>query len=89
MTKKIYSDQIKDTVAYVDPATYEVVRMDYHYRDGGAITMTQTFKQEGPYTVVATQHAEISHRVRAVADATFGVYQTNVAVDDAVFTKSK
>jgi outer membrane lipoprotein-sorting protein len=87
MTKKIHSDQIKDTVAYVDPSTYQVVRMQYHYADGGTITMTQTFKQEGPFTVVATQHADISHRVHAVADATFGTYQTNVAVDDSVFAK--
>ncbi|HZZ65052.1 MAG TPA: hypothetical protein VFE17_06125 [Candidatus Baltobacteraceae bacterium] len=87
MTKKIYSDQIKDTVAYIDPQTYQVVRMDYHYRDGGTITMTQTFKQEGPFNVIATQHAEIAHRVHAIADAVFGTYQTNVAVNDSVFTK--
>ncbi|HKU67705.1 MAG TPA: hypothetical protein VJP85_08015 [Candidatus Baltobacteraceae bacterium] len=87
MSKKIYSDQIKDTVAYVDPATYQVVRMDWHYRSGGAITMTQTYRQQGPYNVVATQHAEIHiPHVRAVADATYGAYQTNVAVSDAVFT---
>lgn len=86
MTKKVYSDQIKDSLAYVDPATFQVVRMDYHYRDGGTIVMTQTFKQQGPYNVIATQHAEIAHRLHAVADATFGAYQPNVAVD-AVFTK--
>jgi len=89
MTKKIRSDQIKDTTAFVDPADYRVVRMEYHYMDGGTITMTQTFKQQGAYSVIATQHAEISHRVHAVADATFGTYQTNVAVDDSVFTKKK
>lgn len=87
MTKKIYSDQIKDTVAYVDPSSYQVVRMDWHYRNGGSITMTQTFRQQGQYNVVATQHADIHiPHVRAVADATFGAYQTNVAVSDAVFT---
>jgi len=89
MTKKIHSDQIKDTTAFVEPADYRVVRMEYHYMDGGTITMTQTFKQQGLYSVIATQHAEISHRVHAVADATFGTYQTNVAVDDSVFTKKK
>lgn len=87
LTKKIYSDQIADTIAYVDPSTYEVVRMDWHYRNGGTITMTQTYRQEGQYSVVATQHAEIKiPHVHAVADATFGQYQTNVAVNDAVFT---
>lgn len=87
MTKKIYSDQIQDTVAYVDPATFQVVRMDWHYRNGGSITMTQTYRREGEYDVVAAQHAEIHiPHVRAVADATFGAYQTNVALSDAVFT---
>ena len=86
MTKKIYSDQIAETIAYVDPSTYEVARMDWHYRNGGTITMTQTYRQQGDYNVVAAQHAEIKiPHVRAVADATFGQYQTNVAVSDAVF----
>jgi hypothetical protein len=87
MTKKIHSDQITDTVAYLDPSSYQVIRMDWHYTDGGVITMTQTFKVQGPYSVVATQHADIRHRVHAVADATYGQYQTNVAVNDAVFSK--
>lgn len=86
MTKKIYSDQIADTVAYVDPANYEVARMDWHYRNGGTITMTQTYRQQGQYNVVATQHADIHiPHVHAVADATYGEYQTNVAISDAVF----
>jgi len=88
MTKKIYSDQMKDSVAYVDPSTFQVVRMDWHYRNGDTITMTQTFKDQGPYNVIATQHADIHRsRIHAVADSTFGTYETNVAVDDAVFTK--
>lgn len=87
MTKKIYSDQIKDTVAYIDPATFQVVRMDWQYRNGGAITMTQTYRRQGRYSVVATQHADIKiPHVHAVADATYGAYQTNVAVSDSVFT---
>ena len=88
LTKKIYSDQIKDTIAYVDPSTYQVVRMDFHYTNGGSISMTQGYREEGQYNVIATQHADIQiPHVRAVADATFGAYQTNVAVDDGVFTK--
>lgn len=87
MTKKIYSDQITDTVAYVDPSTFQVVRMDWHYRNGGGISMTQTYRQQGQYSVVSTQHADIHiPHVRAVADATYAEYQTNVAVSDAVFT---
>lgn len=88
LIKKIYSDQIKDTVAYVDPSTYQVVRMDFHYTNGGSITMTQAYREEGQYNVIASQHADIHiPHVRAVADATFATYQTNVAVDDGVFTK--
>lgn len=86
MTKKIYSDQIADTVAYIAPATFQVLRMDWHYRNGGSITMTQTYRQQGQFNVVATQHADIQiPHVHAVADATFGRYQTNVALSDAVF----
>lgn len=90
MTKKIRSDQITDTVAYVDPTSYQVMRMDWHYTNGGTITMTQTYKQQGTYDVIATQHADIRiPRVHAVANASYAEYQTNVAVDDAVFTKKQ
>lgn len=88
LIKKVYSDQIKDTIAYVDPSTYQVVRMDFNYTNGGSISMTQAYREEGQYNVIATQHADIHiPHVRAIADATFGTYQTNVAVDDGVFTK--
>ncbi|HEY8314735.1 MAG TPA: hypothetical protein VIG51_11275 [Candidatus Baltobacteraceae bacterium] len=88
MTKKVHSDQLDYTVAYVDPSTYQVLQMEWHYTNGGLITMTQTFKGEGPYTVIASQHAEIHiPHVRAVADASYAQYRTNVAVDDAVFAR--
>ncbi len=87
LIKKIHSDQVLDTVAYVDPGTYQVARMDFHYTNGGVISMTQTYKDEGPYSVIASQHADIQiPHVHALADATFGTYQTNVAVSDAVFS---
>lgn len=85
MTKKIYSDQIKDTVAYVDPSSYEIARMEWHYFKG-TITMTQTYRNEGGYRVIASQHVDANYRVRAVADSTFDPYHTNVAVPDSVFT---
>jgi outer membrane lipoprotein-sorting protein len=88
MTKKIYSDQLADELAYIDPSTFQVLRMDWHYRNGGTITMTQTYRQQGRYNVVATQHADIQiPHVRAVADATYGQYQTNVAVSDELFAE--
>ncbi|HEV3153488.1 MAG TPA: hypothetical protein VGZ02_06780 [Candidatus Baltobacteraceae bacterium] len=88
LTKKVHSDQLTDTVAYVDPSTYQVVRMDFHYTNGGTIAMTQSYRDQGQYNVIAAQHADIHiPHVRAVADATFGAYQANVAVSDEVFTK--
>lgn len=86
MTKKIYSDQIKDTLAYVDPSTYQVAEMVWNYSNGGSITMTQNFRPEGPYSVIASQHAEIKiPHVHAVADASYAPYHMNVAVADSVF----
>jgi len=87
MTKKIYSDQIKDTVAYIDPATYQVERMEWHYRNGGSISMTQIYRNESGYNVVSSQHVEVHYRVRAVADSSFDRYKTNVPVADSVFTR--
>jgi hypothetical protein len=88
MTKKIRSDQIKESLAYVEPSTFQVVRMEWHYTNGGTITMTQTYKDQGPYSVLATRHVDVRiPRVHAVADATYAQYQTNVAVSDAVFAK--
>ena len=85
MTKKIYSDQIKDTIAYVDASTFEVVRMEFNYTNGDAITMTQTYRELGAYSVVTARHLEIKRHVRAVADETFANFQANIAVSDAVF----
>ncbi len=85
MTKKIYSDQIKNTVALVDPATYAIVRMEWHYFKG-TITMTQTYRNEGGFSVIASQHVDANYRVRAIADSSFDPYKTNVPVPDSVFT---
>ncbi|HEV2262787.1 MAG TPA: hypothetical protein VGR69_10920 [Candidatus Rubrimentiphilum sp.] len=90
MTKKVRSDQIKEALAYVDPATYEVVRMEWHYFNGGHVVMTQTYREQGAYSVVASQHADISvPYARGVADSGYDRYATNVAVSDTVFTGGK
>lgn len=89
MTKKIYSDQTKETIAYVNPQTYQVTRMDFVYTNGDGIVMTQTYKQEGPYSVVASRHLDIKRHVRAVADATYASYKTNIAISDSVFQQPK
>lgn len=88
MTKKIYSDQIDNTIAYVDPANYELLQMEWNYRSGGKITMRQWYREQGAYSLVSQQHVEINiPHVRAVGDSLYASYQTNVAVDDAVFKK--
>lgn len=81
LTKKIHSDILDHTLAYVDAASYTLTRMDWYYTSGGRITMTQRYRLESNYWVPSQQHAtiEIPH-VRAVADATYGVYQINVPV---------
>lgn len=88
MTKKIYSDQIKQTLAFVDARSLEVRRMEWDYTNGGQIVMTQTYGQEGPYSVVTAQHADIHiPHVRATLDAQYREYETNVALNDSVFRK--
>jgi len=80
LTKKIHSDILDHTLAYVDPATYELLQMEWYYTSGGKITMTQKYRTQGSYTVLASQHADIHiPHVSAVADSTFGTYDTNVA----------
>ena len=88
MTKKIHSSILDHTVAYIDPQSYELWQMEWHYTSGGMITMRQWYRSEGSFSVLSQQHAEINiPHVRAVADSQYGTYQTNVAVDDSVFTK--
>ncbi|MGA8533636.1 MAG: hypothetical protein WB615_05970 [Candidatus Tumulicola sp.] len=82
LTKKIHSTILDHTLAYVDLASYALTRMEWYYTSGGKISMTQQYGKQGSYWVPASQHAtiEIPH-VRAVADAKYGSYQTNVTVD--------
>jgi outer membrane lipoprotein-sorting protein len=83
LTKKIHSDILDHTLAYVDPSSFELLQMEWYYTSGGKITMTQQYRELGGYSVPAAQHAtiEIPH-VHAVADASYEAYQTNVAADD-------
>lgn len=88
MTKKIYSDQTANAIAYVDPNTYELLRMEWNYRNGGKIVMRQWYRDQGNFSLVSQQHVDISiPHVHAVGDSQFATYQTNVAVDDSVFKK--
>jgi hypothetical protein len=72
----------------VDPANWTVDSIRYDYYNGGHITMTQTFRDVGGYSVVSEQHAEIAVPYgKAVITGSYSDYKTNVAIDDAVFTK--
>jgi anti-anti-sigma regulatory factor len=72
----------------VDPVAGTVDSLRYDYYNGGQITMTQTFANVGGYTVLASQDAEIAiPHVRAHAHGDYVDYRTNVAVDDAIFTR--
>ncbi len=84
-----YSDILAYAHAIVDPATWELVEMTWHYRDGGTISMRQWYRRENGYDVLAEQSAEINFRVRASSHATYGKYQMNVPIADSVFTGAK
>jgi hypothetical protein len=74
----------------IDPNTWAIDSIRYDYYNGGHITMTQTFREVGGYSMLAEQNAEIAiPYAKAVAHGTYSDYKTNVAVDDSVFTKKK
>jgi hypothetical protein len=79
LTKKIHSDILDHTLAYVDPYSYALMQMEWYYTSGGKITMSQGYRPEDGYYVLASQHATIDiPHIRAVADASYDDYQTNV-----------
>jgi hypothetical protein len=73
----------------IDPSTWTIEQIRYDYYNGGSITMTQSFRKIGTYLLLVAQRADIKiPHVRAVANGSYGEYQTNVAVNDAVFEKN-
>jgi hypothetical protein len=87
LTKKIHSDILDHTLAYVDASDYRLVRMEWYYTNGGKITMTQQYRIESGYTLLSRQHGTIDiPYVRAVADAVYGTYQTNAPGTPATAT---
>jgi hypothetical protein len=73
----------------IDPAGGTIDQISYDYYNGGHITMSQTFSNVGGYTMLASQDADIAlpHVPHTVAHGDYADYKTNVAVDDAVFSK--
>ena len=81
LTKKIHSDILDHTLAYVDATDYSLLQMEWYYTSGGKITMTQQYRMQGNYSLITQQHATINiPHVRAVADAAYATYETNVPV---------
>jgi hypothetical protein len=88
LTKKIHSDILDHTLAYVDPYSYALIQMEWYYTSGGKITMSQWYRTEGSYSLLSQQHATIDiPHVHAVADATYGTYSTNVPLQAGSDTK--
>ncbi|HTX60637.1 MAG TPA: hypothetical protein VMH02_13285, partial [Verrucomicrobiae bacterium] len=53
LTKKIHSDILDHTLAFVDPDTYALQQMEWDYTSGGKITMVENYSSEGGYSVLA------------------------------------
>jgi len=84
LTKKIHSDILDHTLAYVDDASAALVRMEWYYTNGGRISMSQGYRLENNYWVLSVQRARIDiPYVHAMADASYGTYQINVALPGA------
>ncbi len=74
----------------IDPVTWRIDQMEWYYYNGGVISMSQDYQSVGGFAVLAKQHATIHIPfVHAAAEATYGDYRTNVAIDDSVFTREK
>ncbi len=73
----------------IDPNQFTIDQIRYDYYNGGHITMSQSFRPVGDYLLLSAQTAEIAiPHVSAVASGRYDAYQTNVAVDDAVFERN-
>ena len=89
MVQRVHGMIDHETVL-VDPRTWAIDEIEYDYYNGGRITMTQQFRDVGGFSLLVSQRADIAiPYVRAVAVGTYDGYQTNVAIDDAVFKKGE
>ena len=90
LTARSTDDKLDYALATVNRATYDLEQMEWHYQDGSSVLVTQTYSTVGQYNVVASQHADLHFPgVRAVADARYTNYETNLALDDRSFAKDK
>ena len=72
----------------IDPQSWTIDKMTYYYYNGGTISLSQTFRYEGEYSVLSDQHADVAlpHVPRVVGTAHYSAYHMNVAIDESVFT---
>ena len=64
--------------------------MEWHYYNGGVISMTQDYQSVNGFNVLKAQHATIRiPYIHASAEGRYDGYRTNVAIDDAVFTRNQ
>jgi anti-anti-sigma factor len=74
----------------IDPVNARIDNMEFRYYNGGFIAVSQDYQSVAGFAVLAGQHATIRiPYVHAAAEAEYTDYHTNVAIDDAVFTKVK
>jgi anti-anti-sigma factor len=72
----------------IDPASWHIDEMQWYYDDGGYISISQDYQHVGSFSLLKTQHATIRIPfAHASAEGRYDDYRTNVAIDDAVFTK--
>ncbi|GAC1441167.1 MAG: hypothetical protein NVSMB59_00720 [Vulcanimicrobiaceae bacterium] len=89
LTLKVRGQIDHEDVA-IDPVRGRIDEMTWFYYNGGVISMSQEFERVGSFDVLARQHATIRIPfVHASAEAVYTDYQTNVAIDDRIFTKEK
>ncbi len=81
---------IEHEEVYVDEPSATISELQYHYYNGGVISLRQGFTMVNGYAVVTSQLASIKiPHVRAVATASYSDIRTNVAIDDTVFAKNR
>ncbi len=74
----------------IDPVSARIDDMEWHYYNGGVISMSQDYAQVGAFNLLSRQHATVHiPYIHASAEAEYSNYHTNVAIDDSIFTKEK
>jgi anti-anti-sigma factor len=74
----------------VDTKTWRIDQMEWHYYNGGVISMTQDYQSVDGFNVLKAQHATIRiPYIHASAEGRYDSYHTNVAIDDSLFTRGR